>query len=163
MTNQDTNLGNFYVLFSMSNSYAPMVKHIYLTFKVCQLNFTFINLYWCEQKMLEICWLILKSWLTCTHLILSCQNQFKFLTLKFRSLSERNDTLFGEGNVNTAFEAFTSQHQCNHYCEWFEWYQWWSCSWWKRRTVDFTVDTIVCPSKWHPSQAAMQRMLVHIK
>lgn len=42
------------------------------------------------------------------------------MTLKFRSLSERNDTLFGEGNVNTAFEAFTSQHWCNHYCKWFQ-------------------------------------------
>ena len=42
------------------------------------------------------------------------------MTLKFRSLSERNDTLFGEGNVNTAFEAFTSQHWCNCYCKWFQ-------------------------------------------
>ncbi|KAF9541947.1 hypothetical protein CPC08DRAFT_650400, partial [Agrocybe pediades] len=28
--------------------------------------------------------------------------------------------LFGEGNVGTAFEAFTMQHLCNKYCEWFK-------------------------------------------
>ncbi|KAF9538453.1 hypothetical protein CPC08DRAFT_609881, partial [Agrocybe pediades] len=29
-------------------------------------------------------------------------------------------SLFGEGNVGTAFEAFTSQHICNRYCKWFQ-------------------------------------------
>ena len=31
-----------------------------------------------------------------------------------------NNVLFGEGNVNSAFKAFTVQHQCNHYCTWFQ-------------------------------------------
>ena len=47
----------------------------------------------------------------------------KYPRLKFRLLSKWgnfNDTLFGEGNINTAFEAFTVQHQCNKYCEWFQ-------------------------------------------
>ena len=35
------------------------------------------------------------------------------------STVDRN-LLFGEGNVNTDFEAFTSQHQCSFYCEWFK-------------------------------------------
>ncbi|KAF4612188.1 hypothetical protein D9613_004565 [Agrocybe pediades] len=29
-------------------------------------------------------------------------------------------SLFGEGNVGTTFEAFTSQHICNRYCKWFQ-------------------------------------------
>lgn len=40
-----------------------------------------------------------------------------------RSLSRQGNyknNLFGEGNVNTAFEAFTSQHQCSFYREWFQ-------------------------------------------
>ena len=34
----------------------------------------------------------------------------------------KNNLLFSEleGNVKTAFEAFTSQYQCNVYCEWFQ-------------------------------------------
>ena len=46
--------------------------------------------------------------------------------INLRSLSQAEpqqgykNNFFGEGNVNTAFEAFTSQHQCNIYCKWFQ-------------------------------------------
>ena len=70
--------------------------------------------------------------------------------LKFRSLSKRNGILFGEGNVNTAFEAFTIQHKCNHYCEWFQLEElhdiqrdFVHAESRKRRTIDFIVGTLV--------------------
>lgn len=28
--------------------------------------------------------------------------------------------LFGSGNINSTFEQFPWEHQCNRYCEWFE-------------------------------------------
>ena len=63
----------------------------------------------------------LKSWLTHMHLIFFCWN--KYPRLKFSLLSKWgnfSDMLFGERNINTAFEAFTIQPQCNKYCIWFQ-------------------------------------------
>jgi len=60
--------------------------------------------------------------MTCPYAIHTPKYSILLISLH-RDLSEQEelkDNLFGEGNVNSAFENFTKQHECNKYCEFFE-------------------------------------------
>ena len=54
-TSRDMTSEYFYVLFSMFNSCAPTVKHIFPTSKVCRSYFTFWMWYWCQPLNCR-CW-----------------------------------------------------------------------------------------------------------